>query len=603
MKRQLTIGLMLAAAFTLTNCSEQLVTPDLESDITVDETIENDTPQGEEIKIPYEVFINEPATKTISDGENIFWVDEATAAANGMGKGASDRVNIFTRPSSGSAYTSHGAFVYAGGKRFVGELTGNLGTSNNWYCLYPYGLDNVTSASADIEANITIGATKESGYVQTQLIADSKAHIAGEICPMYDYLESQSGSTTPQFNMKHLSALLAIKIVNEGGDGDIIINSAQISVPTISTTAIKQTEEKFVGDFKVKISGDNVEYIPVANSSSSTAKLSFGGANFSIAPNDDLTLYLAIKPFDASGKTFDITINGAQKRVTIPSGVKFEAGKMTTLRVPLKLSYPTQTNVFDLQGGSGWSTYKLASLVGDYNTTETMLINGKEVDVVVLGTPAKPGMVQVQGTPQELINKVPINFYASSYGNNQGVMRVESITATFSILGIPIPVTFNYSDLISYVKPERIQFSGVLPLQQYERNGTKYITILDEEPIQKGINIENINNLLESFDDNTKDEFKPTFEGLKAALNNDGIDTDGTPANVTAKCICAKLKSELADNEKLSAVSGLFDSPSMMFYLVRGAHIKVVLSTVDKNDSNIATDNRVMAWGIHANAN
>ncbi|MBO5979161.1 MAG: hypothetical protein J6Q12_01855, partial [Bacteroidales bacterium] len=272
MKRQLTIGLMLAAAFTLTNCSEQLVTPDLESDIIVDETIDNGS--AEDVRIPYEVFINEPATKTLSDGENIYWVDEATAAANGMGKGASDRVNIFTKPSSGSAFTSHGAFVYAGGKRFVGELTGNLGTSNNWYCLYPYGLDNVTSASADIEANITIGATKESGYVQTQLIADKKAHIAGEICPMYDYLESQSGSTTPQFNMKHLSALLAIKIVNEDGDGDIIINSAQISVPTISTTAIKQTEEKFVGDFKVKISGDNVEYIPVANSSSSTAKLS-----------------------------------------------------------------------------------------------------------------------------------------------------------------------------------------------------------------------------------------------------------------------------------------------------------------------------------------
>ena len=481
----------------------------------------------------------------------------------------------------------------------MGELTGNLGTSNNWYCLYPYGLDNVTSASADIEANITIGATKESGYVQTQLIADKKAHIAGEICPMYDYLESQSGSTTPQFNMKHLSALLAIKIVNEGGDGDIIINSAQISVPTISTTAIKQTEEKFVGDFKVKISGDNVEYIPVANSSSSPAKLSFGGASFSIAPNDDLTLYLAIKPFDASGKTFDITINGAQKRITIPSGVKFEAGKMTTLRVPLKLSEPAQSNVFEINGG------KHASLIGDYSSFETMYINGHKTEVAVLGTPAKPGQVKISGTAKELLNMLPITFYASSYGNNRGVMRVESISAN-----IGTDITLDYNTLITMMSPDKITFSGVLPLEQYKRNGLTYITILDENPILKNINEDNINNLLLGFDNGNLNDGVPTLAGLQAAINNPSIigakDANYTneAATITGQCIWDKIDDKMTDKQPTlwGLVKWFINSPEDLFRIAGDTKITVVLSTVDKNASatDPATDNKVMAWGIYA---
>ena len=583
MKRQLTIGLMLAAAFTLTNCSEQLVTPDLESDITVDETIENDTPQGEEIKIPYEVFINEPATKTISDGESIFWVDEATAAANGMGKGASDRVNIFTKPSSGSAFTSHGAFVYAGGKRFVGELTGNLGTSNNWYAIYPYSSDNAASndADADIKARVTIGATQESSYIQIQRVADSKSHIAGPTCPMYHYLENNPGTSTPTFTMNHLSALLAIEIANtnvEGREdeikGDIIINSAEISFPT----------EQIVGDFDIKIKGKTVKYTPVAGATSNTAAISLDGASFTIPANGTTTLYLAVKPFDASGQKLTISINGSTKSVTLPSNVKFEAGKLTKLRVPLKLTAPAQSNIFEINGG------KHASLVGNYSSFETMYINGHKTEVAVLGTPAKPGQVKVGGKPAELINKVPITFYASSYGNNQGVMRVESITADLAIK----TVSFSYAQLSSMMNPARITFSGVLPLEQYKRNGATYITILDENPILKEISIDNINKLLENFDNDLTDTNKPTFKGLKEAINNsDSIKTEGSDACITATCIYNKVLPIL--QKKLpefvgSTVSDLIfrfvlDSPEGMFSALNLANIEVVLSTVDKNAS------------------
>lgn len=588
MKRQLTIGLMLAAAFTLTNCSEQLVSPDLENDIIVDETIENDTPQGEDVRIPYEVLVNEPTTKTISDGEKIYWVDESTAVANGMGKQGTDKVNIFSTLADGS-YKSHGVFVYAGDKRFVGELAGNLGATNNWYCLYPYGENNKVSGTG-IDATVTIGATQESGYIQTQLAADSKSHIAGTACPMYHYLEGQSGTATPQFTMKHLSALLAINIVNEGGEGDILVNSAEVNFQT-----------EVVGDFDVKIKGNDVTYTPVSGKASKNAVLSLGGATFTVAPGESLKLYMAVKPcvIKAGEKAFTVKINGSSKQITLDKDLTFAKGSMTTLNVPLKLNAPTESNVFDLEGGGG--EYKLASLIGDYTSTETMVINGHEVEVSVLGTPAKPGQVQITGTPKELINRVPITFYASSYGNNQGVMRVESISGVILF----IPLSFTYDELVPNIiaDPTKITFSGVLPLEQYKRNGTTYITILDEGPILKEISPSNINNLLLKFDDDPDDGKTPTFEGLKAAINDEGINTAGSPANITAKVICDKLKDKLGDHPKFGKIaSTLFESPSIFFSLIRNARITVVLSTVDKNasDKDAATDNRVMAWGIHA---
>lgn len=591
MKRQLTIGLMLAAAFTLTNCSEQLVSPDVENETIVDETINDGS--ADDVRIPYEVIVNEPTTKTISDGKNLYWVDEATAAANGLGKQGTDKINLFSKASNGTSYTSHDVFVYAGGKKFVGELTGTMGTSNNWYAIYPYSSNNTvsTDADADIKGKITIGASKEASFIQTQKAADSKAHIAGPTCPMYHYLENHPGTSTPTFTMKHLSALLAIEIVNavpEGSQevkGDIIINSAEINFPA----------EQIVGDFDVKIKGETVMYTPVANSTSNTAAISLGGASFTIPSKGTTTLYLAVKPFDASGKTLNISINGSTKSVTLPE-VKFEAGKLTRLRVPLKLSEPAQSNVFEINGG------KHASLVGDYSSFETMYINGHKTEVVVLGSPARPGQVKISGTAKELLNMVPVTFYASSYGNNQGAMRVESITATL----IGIPITFTYDDLYpSIIKdPAKITFSGVLPLEQYKRNGVTYITILDEGPILKEINDANINNLLKSFDDNTTDTKVPTLAGLQQAFNDTNqINVEGTAANITANCVYNKIKPILEGNSLLKLVSGvLFRDAKSLFDTINGVKVTVVLSTVDKNASTTdpATDNRVMAWGIYA---
>ena len=84
MKRTLIPGLMLLAAFTLTNCSEQLAPPVQEDDVIVEETPSTEATEEEILGIPFEVYANasdeEVDTKTTNvDGGN-YTAWEATDA-------------------------------------------------------------------------------------------------------------------------------------------------------------------------------------------------------------------------------------------------------------------------------------------------------------------------------------------------------------------------------------------------------------------------------------------------------------------------------------------------------------------------------------------
>ena len=74
MKRLFTIGLMLASAFALTNCAEEIEAP-VHDDVTVDGNIENITSPEDGVRTPYEIFVDGQDTKTISDGTYTYWVD------------------------------------------------------------------------------------------------------------------------------------------------------------------------------------------------------------------------------------------------------------------------------------------------------------------------------------------------------------------------------------------------------------------------------------------------------------------------------------------------------------------------------------------------
>lgn len=471
---------------------------------------------------------------------------------------------------------------------------------------------------------VTIGANKDAKgkYVQTQTGKTNKNHIDGIMYPMYGSQVKVSKTQNPRVKMKHLSALVAIKIVNQGtGGGSIIINNAEFGVPEITSGQDKQSEIKVVGDFKVNFTGSEPAFEALGNSSSKAVITLDEGIEIQPGEANAATLYLAVRPFKAAaGTILEIGVNGSTRRVKMTKDVKFEAGKVTTLKVPVKdLTFgPTITNALSIKSTGmknmslvSWNEVKNTQTVTFNNySTETIVVNGKEVNAYVIGTDNAPGTITIKGTPAELFKYIPATFYAASYHNKKSVMRVESISAGFKVWVIlweqPIALTMTYDDLTGGDDPiiadvSKINFQGLLPLEQYVKYDKKHLVILDEEPIHKQIDTTQIHNLLQRFDYDTKDKQVPTFKGLNDAINNTSlINQEGTQAHITATNIYNKLYSKLSSN---SIVSGVFDwvfgkGAKEMFDTILKTPIHVTLSTTAPEDEE--GDYRVVIWGLNS---
>ena len=582
MKRILIPGLMLVAALALTNCSEQLETPLQENDIVVEETMG----ALSEDCVPYEVFVESAETKTNNQDGRTLWIEDE------------DEIALFHKKTDGK-YQYHSKFVYTGAGAFRGNLVDSesLADKNDWYAIYPY---NSSSAATISAYPVTIGAELQT---QTQVESPgSMYHIAGPNCPLYGIKNGVSRKNAPKFKMSHMFAVIALNIVNNGDGGDIVVKSAGI-----------KAAEEIVGDFDVNILGNPSKniYDPVftkKNAKPST-KVELSNAVV-IGSGKSATLYLAVKPFDASGKELTISINGdpkkgngASKTIKMPAGSKFEAGKITTITVPVeKLSFhdenvdPATSNVMNVKSTGMveksafivkyWDTTTANAVTLSNQTPESMIINGKSVSAYVIGTDKATGTVTIKGKAKELIPYVPIEFYASSWNGEKAVMRVEKITAWYWLVAY-VPLSFDYAKLTQYMAASRITFSGLLPLEQIEA-------------------------LMQNFDDDKTDDangFKPTENGLYAAITNpSSLPNDkNTPlsqmkseADITAKIIFDKIFEKLGDGSLGDLASLIFSSPKAMFETVADMPIEVTLSTVAKNGSEGATDNRLVIWGLNS---
>lgn len=587
MKRLLTIGLMLSAVFALTNCSEQLVTPEKEQ-INVDGNIETNTPQENLVSIPYEVYVNEPGTKTIASGGNTYWVDEATALANGLGKDAVDRVTIYTLNTEAesefySKYTCHGKYTYAGNKRFVGDLYGEIGETNNWYCLYPYNSSVAETGKTKIEETFVIGAAAEDAYTQIQLSANNKSHIAGKNYPMYGKVVGM-GNGNPTFTMSHLSALVALKIVNETGREAVVINSAELSVPEISSGSNKQSEIKIVGEFKADFSGDEIQFTPQSNSSSK-AILSLG-QNFLVAPGsaNAVTLYFAVCPFDASGKTLDINLNGNTRRVQMPKDVKFQAGKITTLTIPLSLEHTIETDGEDFLGD-----------MFNCTTGQSAVINGMPIDdMIIIGSKDKRGSITITGPLTDVLNALPLGFFTASWNDNQAVLIIEEVKAYLDVMGEPLGTTLTRKDLAEMMSteddPVDESFFSIKPYPAGVFSDNPYVKhnllILDEEPFHKGVTEEKA-------DKQFLKGYGITVAGIRKAII-DGDNTNGDQDKLYN--LLYANSSQIRSLTELPIIGGLI-GPSVICGALQFADCTVKLRTADIGEEG-ATDPRVVMWGL-----
>ena len=457
-----------------------------------------------------------------------------------------------------------------------------------------------------------IGATKGENGIYVQKLtggADSKSHIAGEMFPMYGRALNIPADKNPKVQMKHMSAIVALKIVNQGdskkenleqekNDSDkrkIVINDITFAVPAYSTSAISQKAIPIVGSFNVDPTKDinSASFTPITDASSNSVKLEF--ASTEIDPGESATFYLAVRPFDVSnsvfggsekrtGLTLSITINGSTRSVEIPAGTKFEAGKVTTLRVPVKLSHPKASNALNTTETLGyefisWSNKNDISLV----------VNGEKVDAYQVGAEGKLGTITIEGYAADMINAMDVGFYASTWNGKRAAMTVSNMnvwlpygngiskfnehqglkdvlmseleddfgsTIAWAAVegliggmssGIPRDKSssFDFITLTQFIDPQTITFNGVL--ENGAGSASDEIFILDEEPIHKGITAETVNNLLAErfyFVDASGNKLIPTYEGLNDIINGN---ENSAAANTTANAIYNKLKKVFAD--------------------------------------------------------
>lgn len=291
-KLSLFLGMALAASLSLTNCTEKIEGP-----------IAPATPAG----IPFEISAD-ISTKTTNDGLATKWAE-------------GDAINLFHAEASTAGYVSDKDFTLDATR--VGVFTGNLSSaldpskSYDWYAFYPYSEYNKTPAGVSKE---TFGYTHIGDKSQTQEGNDSKAHLCGDVLPLYGVVKSLASDVKPAVTMNNLASVVAVKVKNT--------TTEPLVVKSVSFTST----EDIVGTYYIDFTGENVVYTGSGDKYvSATASLTVnnGGA---IAENAEATFYIPIKPHTVkTGSTLKISVNGYEKPLTLPKDVTFTAGKIKTL--------------------------------------------------------------------------------------------------------------------------------------------------------------------------------------------------------------------------------------------------------------------------------
>lgn len=667
MKRLVIFGLMLASAFALTNCTEQVQLPDTDNDVVLDENTTDIESPAEDFAIPFEVYATaSEQTKTVNNGPDTEW-------------SANDKINVYHAAKGQTSFHKHSEFIIRNIQDglFGGSLTQTLSASNDWYFLYPHS----SSADTPAAAVVTIGGVKNENNIYVQTLTDganSKKHIAGPNYPMYGYQTNVSKEANPRVQMRHLSSLIALKVVNQGDatkaqlengdnthkDGNekaIKVSELTFTIPTISTkdangADVRQTQIPIVGAFTVNVTGSEVTFAPVTNQSSNSVTLALP-EDVTIAPGESATFYLAVRPFDANSITrtntdpiLEVSINGSKRTVAIPSGkANFAPGKVTTLRVPVKLSYPKGSDAVGKQSvGYDFITWE--------NKRETNLyVNGEELKAYIVGENNKVGGLIIRGVVRDLINALDAGFFASTWQGKKAAMTVDNLnlwipeydnsgnfkkrtnfseyeplkagaaTAAYDMLGggffgglayAAVYVAFPYliedgipreGDMLyltRFMDPANITFSGVIENGYAE--GTTDILILDENPIYKELGTAAVDKLLrEKFDyvDASQNTYIPTFEGMYDIVN--GISSDA--ATITAKAIYGKLESAIGTKEvtvssyklKLAPVfKAVFPSESEMTRMLGDIEVAIKITTYPFGTET--SYNPIIFWGLDA---
>lgn len=321
-KSIISLGLMLSAMFTLTNCAKELDAP-------------VETPEQEGISYELIASVDDPSTKTVNEGLSTKWV-------------ANDALNVFYAEAGTTAYSANCKFTVS--DIAAGRFTGNLDTakplaaSNDWYVLYPYNSHITTPANTSAGWTI-VGAEK----AQKQVGLDNMSHISGENCPIYGVVNGSSSQEIPSIRMKHIASVLKVVVKNNSG--------AELPVTSIKFTA----PELISGKFYMDITKEPVVFTSNNYGVEKTASLDV--VNATIPVNGSAAFYLALKPFKATAQDLVIEVNGYAK--TIKSATTtFTSGKIKTLNFNYDQKPPIYSTGFDYTYDSKTQYNKPDEVVG-----------------------------------------------------------------------------------------------------------------------------------------------------------------------------------------------------------------------------------------------
>ena len=290
MKKIISWGMMLATAFTLTNCAKEIDAPVQEPETT---------------GYPFEIVASTVDTKTVNDGMSTKWA-------------AGDKLNVFHVLSDETNYVNDNDFTVSDIEAgvFTGTIAEQLDVEEeyDWYVMYPYN-EKVITPGEKTAGFTYIGYS--TGLNQTGY--NSMASLKGSVCPLYGI--AKYAGVRPEITMNHLSSIVAINVTNKNED-PLTISSASFTAP-----------EDIVGSYFIDITGESVVYTPSdANYVKNTAIVNVTSGATALAKGESAILYAAIKPFTAAaGQKLTLSVNGYSKEIELSNPVTFAAGKIKTL--------------------------------------------------------------------------------------------------------------------------------------------------------------------------------------------------------------------------------------------------------------------------------
>lgn len=329
------MGLICAAAFSLTSCNKELVTPS-------------------KCNVPFEITAT-TSTKTTNDGLNTVWA-------------SGDILQVFHAATGTTEYGTKDLFDFVSVDSFKAEaeLNNPLESGNyDWYAVY-CGLskthDYFTGTTTPAAVSLYLGRTtnlKQTGN-------NNKEHLSGSHCPLYGLNTNLSSSSKVNIPMYNLASVVEIEVTNKLEEA--------LTVSTVSLTS----PEAIVGKFVLNITKSPVEYTPDA-SALKTASLSVTSGE-PIAKDGKASFFIPIAPHKlSSGQKLSITVNGYEKEITLTKDIEFKAGTIH------KLSFNYNPNP-NITMGTDWNSIFGTKYNGAFSTSKDALslsgvVNGFSITV------------------------------------------------------------------------------------------------------------------------------------------------------------------------------------------------------------------------------